>query len=111
MARQVFKAEDWAESSSGPIGCQVWAKLWKLNVPNKIKVFGWRACHNILPTRDNLMLRKIVEEDGCMLCSRGAETRIHALWECAVAKDEWSGSMIRLQRVVRCTLFISRIAG
>ena len=67
-------------------------------MPNKIKVFGWRACHNIFPTRDNLVLRKIVEDDGCMLCSRRAETGIHALWECAVAKDVWSGSVIRLQK-------------
>ena len=67
-------------------------------MPNKIKVFGWRACHNILPTRDNLVLRKIVEDDGCMLCSRRVEIGIHALRECAVAKDVWSGSMIRLKK-------------
>ena len=33
-----------------------------------------------------------------MLCSRMAETGVHALWECAVAKDVWSSSMIRLQK-------------
>ena len=54
IARRVMQKEDWAESSRGPSGFQVWKKLWKLRVPNKIKVFGWRACHEILPTRVNL---------------------------------------------------------
>ena len=67
-------------------------------MPNKIKVFGWRACHNILPTRDNLVRRKILEDDGRILCSRMAETGIHALWECVGVKDVWSSSMIRLQK-------------
>ena len=98
VAKQSLKNEDWAECSSGPKGSQVWSKLWKLRVPNKIKVFGWRACHNILPTHDNLVLRRILEDDGCILCSRMAETGIHALSECAVAKGVWSGSMIKLQK-------------
>lgn len=33
-----------------------------------------------------------------MLCSREVETGVHALWECAVAKDVWSSSMIRIQK-------------
>ncbi|KAK4588082.1 hypothetical protein RGQ29_019178 [Quercus rubra] len=50
LERRVMQKEDWAESSRGPGGLQIWKKLWKLRVPNKIKVFGWRACHKILPT-------------------------------------------------------------
>ena len=30
---------------------EVWAKLWKLNVPAKIKNFGWRVLHGLLPCR------------------------------------------------------------
>ena len=44
VARQLQNMELWAETLAGPIGVQVWSKLWKLNVPEKIKVFGWRAC-------------------------------------------------------------------
>ena len=39
VARALLKKEDWAESSSGSGGCRVWA-IWKLRIPNKIKVFG-----------------------------------------------------------------------
>ena len=33
---------------------RVWNQLWQLHVPSKIKVFGWRACLNILPSKVNL---------------------------------------------------------
>ena len=87
VARQLQKMESWAETSAGPIGVQVWSKLWKLNVPKKIKVFRWLACQNILPTRANLRQRKVIDDDACILCSREAETGVHTLLDCAVARD------------------------
>ena len=60
---------DVVESSSGPTGQFVWAKLWNLHVPTKIKVFGWRACQDILPTRANLVKRKIII-DNTYECAR-----------------------------------------
>ena len=48
VARKVLREENWVESSKDPIGQQVWRNLWKLQVPNKIKVFGWRAYQKIL---------------------------------------------------------------
>ena len=38
----------------------LWSRIWKAKVPNKIRIFSWRACHNILPTKD-----KIWCEGGC----------------------------------------------
>ena len=60
VATQVLRDADYVESSRGPSGNKVWAKLWKFKVPNKIKVFSWRVCQNIRPTRDNLVQRKII---------------------------------------------------
>ena len=31
-----------------------WRKMWQLNVHPKVRMFLWRACSNILPTRENL---------------------------------------------------------
>lgn len=28
----------------------VWKAIWKLGVPGPVKMFIWRACHNLLPT-------------------------------------------------------------
>ena len=44
------------------------------------------------------MCRKIIEEDGCMLCSGVPETGVHAIWECAIAKDVWAGCLIKLEK-------------
>lgn len=55
------KEEKCSESSNRVFGGRVWKTSWKLKVPNKIKVFGWRACHNILPTRANLAQKRIIQ--------------------------------------------------
>ena len=51
---------DMGESLRAANGCPIWAKLWKLQIPNKIKVFGWRACQDALPTRMNLVCQRII---------------------------------------------------
>ena len=95
--RQIVQIEDWVEFYSSPIGTDVWAKLWKLKVPNKIKVFKWRACQNILPTRINLVRRRIIEDETCEFYLRAPKSMIHVSWECGVAQDIWASSFVRLQ--------------
>ena len=85
VARALLKKVDWAESSSGSGGSRVWAAIWKLQIPNKIKVFRWRACHDILPTRRNLKKKWILMDELCLLCALSQESIFHALWECTVA--------------------------
>ena len=80
--------------------CMVWGKLWKLHIPNKVCIFAWRACHDILPTQLKLARRRITEDDICPLCKQAAETAIHAIWECSVAQDVWAGYVRRLQKSV-----------
>ncbi|KAL6185165.1 hypothetical protein ACLB2K_041300 [Fragaria x ananassa] len=36
-----------------------WRKLWGFQLPNKMKVFMWRACNNFLPCNVELKRRKI----------------------------------------------------
>ena len=67
-------------------------------MPNKIKVFGWRACCNILPTLVNLVHKKIIQDNRCEVCKFEAETGIHAIWNCDAARDVWSGCSSRLQK-------------
>jgi hypothetical protein len=38
----------------------LWKKIWGLKVHNPLKKILWRACHNILPTRDNLQFKGFV---------------------------------------------------
>ncbi|KAL0010846.1 hypothetical protein SO802_005954 [Lithocarpus litseifolius] len=98
VAKSLLKKEDWAGSSSGGGVSRVWAAIWKLRIPNKMKVFGWRACHDILPTRRNLKKKRVLLDELCPVCSRDQESTIHALWECEAAQDIWHGSARALQK-------------
>ena len=76
----------------------MWAAIWKLRIPNKMKVFGWRACHDILPTKRNLKKKRVLSEELCSFCSRFQKSTIHVLWECTVVQDIWHGSARALQK-------------
>ena len=89
-----------AERSKGCVGKRVWAALWKLRIPNKIKVFGWRACNEISPTKMNLAKRRIIEEAACPICTRFPKSAVHVLWECDAAQDVWARSLKLLQKGV-----------
>ena len=39
-----------------------------MNVPNKVKHFTWKACRNILATKENLWRRKVTQEGLCEEC-------------------------------------------
>lgn len=62
------EADSQRECSTGGGINPVWSKMWKLIIPNKIKNFGWRACHNILPTHENLVQRRVFKDSTCKLC-------------------------------------------
>ena len=52
VAKQLSKDElNDGESSEHRAFGSLWSRLWKTAVPNKIKIFSWRACLNILPHR------------------------------------------------------------
>ena len=90
--------ENWAESSNRSGRQQARSALWKLKILGKIKIFGWRACHDILPTRVNLAKPKIVPKDSCHCCKSAPEDAIHAIWGCGAAQDVWVGSLNMLQK-------------
>jgi hypothetical protein len=80
-------------SSSNPMRLNAfWNGIWRANVPHKIRVFMWRACSSILPTKTNLFKRGIVSSSTCPTCQDGAESVLHILWDCAYAKECWQNS-------------------
>ncbi|KAL0004665.1 hypothetical protein SO802_012226 [Lithocarpus litseifolius] len=85
---------DSRDSSEGmpPANTEVssfWKKLWKIQVPGKIKHFLWRACTNSLATKANLVKRKIVTDATCSRCSGSHEDTLHSLWSCCALKEVW----------------------
>jgi len=66
-----------------------WKVLWQLRVPNKIKLFVWRACNDALPTVENLHQKHIAPSDRCNLCQEQFEEVVHALWLCKDISRVW----------------------
>ncbi|XP_062170524.1 uncharacterized protein LOC133876257 [Alnus glutinosa] len=62
------------------------------------KLFIWRACNELLPTRLNLTRRKVIEMKTCPCCDGEEEDALHALWLCPAAKDVWGSSLSCFQK-------------
>ncbi|XP_059436470.1 uncharacterized protein LOC132169451 [Corylus avellana] len=86
------------ECSTGVRTQAVWKMIWGLKVPHSAQVFLWRACNKILPTKDNLKKRKVVEDDICIFCCSAVETTHHILWDYPSSQDVWCVSNNKLQK-------------
>ncbi|OMO67981.1 hypothetical protein COLO4_29952 [Corchorus olitorius] len=62
-------------------------EIWNLDVPPKIKVFGWRVFHYIHPVLSNLQRRGLEVNPKCPRCEKEDETVDHALIECEKAEQ------------------------
>ena len=67
------------ESSHNWSNEKVWKHIWTLNVTPKVRNFLWRACLNILPTRENLQRRKVAMDSLCEFCKQQPESVCHVL--------------------------------
>ena len=57
-----------------------WKSIWTIKVQGKINHFIWKACSNSLPTKENLLRRRVLQHSVCHLCARESEDVFHALW-------------------------------
>jgi len=81
-------------------------QIWNLPLPHKLWHFTWRVCWDILPTKVNLMKRKVVQDAYCEECRTKAESIQHVLWTCPKAKEAWECSkMVVSMRSSRCQNF------
>lgn len=80
-------------SSSNPERLHAfWKGICRVKVPYKIRVFMWRACSYILPTKTSLFKRRVTSSSLCPICLDDAETVLHSLWDCGFAKECWHNS-------------------
>lgn len=72
----------------------------------KIKVLGWRACKEILPTRVNLVRRRIISDNVYQCCKKFPESSVHALWELVMMCGLRALSVCRSIQMINMTFFI-----
>ncbi|KAL5792216.1 hypothetical protein ACOSP7_000810 [Xanthoceras sorbifolium] len=65
-------AQDGASSSSSSAGSSWWKFLWGLNILAKVRMFVWRACRNLLPTRSLLAARRVLGGSGSLVEPKAA---------------------------------------
>lgn len=71
-----------------------WRAIWKLAVPEKEKIFLWRAAHDLLPTAENLWKKKVLQEPTCQICCCSMESISHALLDFKMARKIWKNSQL-----------------
>lgn len=75
------------ESTSNDAQSLWWKALWKAKVPQKIKIFIWKAFHGCLPTMYSLWRRGVDTSPVCHWCRVKWETVDHALCGCNRSKQ------------------------
>ncbi|KAH9715816.1 putative reverse transcriptase/RNA-dependent DNA polymerase [Citrus sinensis] len=80
-------------STSEDCSCY-WKAIWRLELPEKTKIFLWRAAQNMLPTVENLWKKKVTASPLCQICRRSVEIVSHALIECKAAGKIWKQSIL-----------------
>ncbi|GAA0160282.1 hypothetical protein LIER_16869 [Lithospermum erythrorhizon] len=88
-------------SNHGDSNDLCWKSVWPLKVPPRIKICLWKACHNILPTKDRLRRRGIMVESSCKFCKEDRETLVHISVSCSYTNKFWFASPWCLSTGVR----------
>lgn len=78
-----------SSSSSGQELSKAWNQLWSCHVPQKVRIFIWRAASNSLATMVNKKKRRLEHSSMCSICGTEEEDVAHALCRCPHAKYLW----------------------
>jgi hypothetical protein len=76
-----------SSSSSNGIRSErdLWSAIWTAQVQPKIRLFIWRTCLDILPTKTKLFDKGLIHSVSCLWCEEEPETLSHVLWQCEFA--------------------------
>jgi hypothetical protein len=71
-----LKYEKESSSSSSARLEKAWKSVWQCKIPQKIKIFAWKAVTNCLATRENKFIRKLDVSPICEVCGTEVEDTI-----------------------------------
>lgn len=67
-----------------------WTGLWRLDIPQKIKIFIWRFCRDNIPVRIRLSNKGVYLPISCPICNVDVEHLLHLFFECPFARNCWN---------------------
>lgn len=68
-------------------------RLSNLQIPNKVKNFVWRACSDSLPTKTQMLKRKVIATGRCPLGNEVGEDLFYILFKCLAVQQFGRNSM------------------
>ncbi|KAK7258625.1 hypothetical protein RIF29_24206 [Crotalaria pallida] len=87
-------------SSSSSNATQIyWKKLWSAPAIPRTKELVWRACNGIVPVKELLRHRRIINDDICPCCGLEVETIYHELVSCEDVKGIWFASSLGIRGI------------
>ncbi|MCH84500.1 putative ribonuclease H protein [Trifolium medium] len=66
-----------------------WNKMWKLNIPKKVKIFLWRSLRECLPVKERLIRKGVQCDPKCPCCDLNTENEWHCFFGCKAAQEVW----------------------
>ncbi|KAL9665795.1 hypothetical protein QQ045_000116 [Rhodiola kirilowii] len=82
LRMEKWRKGDTSEQSDQRETQRFWQTFWKMRIPNKYKVFGWRLFHDGLPTMQNLARRGCEIKNICCHCKAKGENSLHIFRDC-----------------------------
>lgn len=65
-----------------------WKIIWRLQVPERVRMFIWMTRLNCLPTKE-VVSKWGADTSHCPICNLSVESQLHALHDCPRAKHMW----------------------
>jgi hypothetical protein len=97
LAKERFANEECCCSNQQAITAK-WKTIWGIRGRRVVKIFLWKACRNILPTKEHLFRKHVTTDPLCPICKLFPETIDHILWGCSSARDVWTECSSKLQK-------------
>ncbi|KAF7833310.1 uncharacterized protein G2W53_015643 [Senna tora] len=67
----------------------MWKKLWRCPVPERVKFFLWTLSHDSVMTNNQRKRRSFCNSDICPICNNAIESALHAVRDCGHVKEYW----------------------
>lgn len=74
-----------------------WKDFWKIKLPMRILLFGWKLLHHAIPCGEILNRHHLPGNFLCSFCGGEPETLNHLFLHCHFSKAFWFGSPISLR--------------
>ncbi|KAF7827470.1 putative ribonuclease H protein At1g65750 family [Senna tora] len=66
-----------------------WRWVWKLKVPENVRVFIWQLMHGAIPTNDFRCSRGLSMSSTCDRCGAATKSILHCLRDCHPSRSLW----------------------